>query len=154
MSDNNTPSVLLMLAENEFNIGTLYTQYAKKINDKNVLWDLYAHDEFKHSKWVRSLDELAEKGLIKYNPKRINKNAIKTMANFIRDLNYQASVKCPGTLKALSNAVSIETSLLERKFFEALESDSDKFTEIVSAIHSETEKHLLEILHLFKKYQK
>ncbi|KMQ50647.1 hypothetical protein CHISP_2498 [Chitinispirillum alkaliphilum] len=152
MSNNNQPHALLLLAHNEEQIGKLYEHYATCITHHRDFWKKHSTEEFKHAKWIHSLIELVNKGIIDWDTKRFNEAAIRTMNSYVIELTEKAQKRCPTTVEAISDAMSIETALIERKFFEAFESDNKQFSDVISSIREETQKHLDEIKHLWNNY--
>lgn len=133
--------IIDMMANNEEAVSRLYSAYADRFPDYKGFWSELAVDEIEHATELRKLCELAESGGLFISEGRFNPVAI---ANFSKYLEKEAEpdrVKASSLINALSVAVYIEESIIERKFFEIFETDSARCKQILSDLADETAKH-------------
>ena len=131
-----------MLAIHEEAIGGLYRAYAKLFPDRESFWSGLAGEEAEHAKWIRDLASKAEAGSLLLNRKRFRSEAIRTSLDYIRDLTAQASDQNIELTDALSTALDIEKALIERKYFEILQGDSEEVKRILEALTRSTKAHI------------
>lgn len=132
--------VIQLLSEHEEAIGNLYAEYAKVFQDQRDFWTKFSKEEFQHAEWVRSLQALLEKGEVLF-AERFHEAAIQTSLKFIIKQIERAKEGNVTLIEALSVSLSIETSLLEKKFFDAFAGDSIKVKKIKRSLRDETKRH-------------
>jgi rubrerythrin len=120
------------LAKNEDAIGDLYTTYARLIPDHGNFWSRMVDEERGHAIWLRRLIESVEDGEMKLDKDRFDLSTIDRSIDHINNLEKEAVAKGIEILNAVSNALVVENSLLERKFFEIYDGDSDEVKRILT----------------------
>jgi len=133
-------NVIQLLSDHEEAIGNLYGEYAKVFQDQRDFWTQFSKEEFQHAEWVRSLQALLEKGEVIFS-ERFHEAAIQTSLKFISRQIERAKEGNVTLIEALSVSLSIETSLLEKKFFDVFTGDSIKVQKIKRSLVDETKRH-------------
>ena len=133
-------NVIQLLSDHEEAIGNLYGEYAKVFQDQRDFWTQFSKEEFQHAEWVRSLQALLEKGEVIFS-ERFHEAAIQTSLKFISKQIERAKGGSVTLIEALSVSLSIETSLLEKKFFDVFTGDSIKVQKIKRSLVDETKRH-------------
>ena len=130
-----------MLATHEEAIGGLYQAYATLFPDHESFWSGLAREETEHARWIRDLASGAA-GSALLDQKRFRTEAIQTSLDYIRNLTRQASNQNIELTGALSTSLDIEKALIERKYFEILQGDSEEVKRTFEALTRSTEAHI------------
>ncbi|HQP30451.1 MAG TPA: hypothetical protein PLB81_03925 [Deltaproteobacteria bacterium] len=131
---------LISLAEHEEAIGGLYQDFADSFPEHAAFWSGCAHEEFRHAAIIRSMQDLAAKGTVRLTG-RFNARAIQTSLAYIGQQTTLARSKQMQARQAFAIALSIESSLLENRYFEMFGAESPEFQEMQRTILEETVKH-------------
>jgi len=131
-----------MMAIHEEAIGELYKAYAKLFPDHEGFWSGLAREETEHAAWIRNLASKAEAGSARLNQKRFRTEAIKTSLDYIKSLTAEAPGQKIKLMDALSTALDIEKALIERKYFEIFEGDSEELKLTLEALTRSTKAHI------------
>jgi rubrerythrin len=130
-----------MMAKHEEAIGRLYDVYAQKLPDYEKFWLTLAEEERTHASWIRQLSESVEEGDLTFNEGRFNLQAIETSLRYLEDWTRQAGTASMTMLKALAIAADIENALIDRKFFEIYEADSEYLQAVLKALEEAAREH-------------
>jgi rubrerythrin len=139
-SKNKENGAIELLAQNEEAIGRLYSAYAVKFPDFKNLWLGLADEENTHASWIRGLRKKAAEGALVLKTDRFKSAAILT---FLKHTESEIAAVSGGLqiINALSVAYYIEQSLIERKYFEAFETDSAILKRLLSDLEAATMRH-------------
>jgi rubrerythrin len=124
-------------------IRDLYKMYAGKLPRSREFWIALASEENEHANMLVALKGQIEKGYVTCTDSRFSKWGIEKMLKYVMH-----STTFVGELdldKALSVALEIERTLLERRFYSCYDSDSDDIKRILRGLESQTENHLRRI---------
>ncbi len=132
---------LSLLANNEETIGRLYTAYAERFPESTDFWQGLAKEEQSHAAWIYKLGEGVNSGGILVDQQRFKAAAIRTTTNHIETEIKAAKQAYITSINALSIANAIEQSLIEKKFFDILESDSIELKRLLQKLKDDTAKH-------------
>ncbi len=131
-----------MLAANEEAIAHLYRAYASRFTEYATFWKHIAKEEIAHAAIVRRCSDELDKGLVRLNEKRFNKEALNTYSNYIKrelDLAQEARLSL---MHAFSTAFYIELSLIESRFFEVFEGGSEELKKLLGQQKVNEKEHL------------
>lgn len=131
-----------MLANHEEAIGGLYKAYAKLFPDHESFWSGLAREETEHATWIRDLASKTEAGPASLEQNRFRPEAIQTSLDYIRNLTAEAPGQKIELMDALSTALDIEKALIERKYFEILQGDSEEVRRTFEALTRSTKAHI------------
>ena len=131
-----------ILAELQEAMGNIYHIYSERSPDFNQFWSQLADDKFRHVIWISTLLNGVKQGKVRLKRDRFHMEAIRAALQFVRR-QISLAQKHSGSFKqAFPAAVSIETTILDKKFFEAFESDSPELRELTCKLQEETKNHL------------
>jgi len=116
--------VIELLAQHEETIAELYKTYAEKFPSKKQFWTVLHLEELEHASWIRRLRPKIDEGLVAFNEERFNIKTIQTSLNYLTELLSKAKSQRLQLTEALSAGLDIEESLIESKFYEVYETDS------------------------------
>lgn len=130
--------VIQLLIENEQLVFELYTQFAKRFPDQKDFWESIARDESKH---IAFLKDTMNRNLT-FDEKVLSRNHVKNMISHIENLIVKA--KRAGDFSpvdAVNEALNIENSMVEMKFFEPFRKIDGTIDALISTIEKDTRKH-------------
>ena len=146
-------SLLALMAQNERLVGDLYIKYSNKFSEGKVLWEKLAQDEEMHASWLTIQQTNLDKGLVSIDSKRFNESAIKAFSDYLKSEMGRLDAGEVSLINALSVSLYIEQSLIEHKYFEVLDSDSEEMKNTLTKIKKETEVHSNRIKEIWLKYR-
>ncbi|MCU0651110.1 MAG: hypothetical protein MUC52_02625 [Candidatus Omnitrophica bacterium] len=122
--------VMETLAKNEEKISQLYEEYSFKYNEQYNLWFMLSSEETAHASWIRSLKASYAKGSLYVDEKRFKVKTVELFSSYLDEKIKEAKETDLSLEKALGIALDIENSLIEKRWFEAIEADiaADKMT--------------------------
>lgn len=145
--------IVEMLAKNEEAVSRLYSAYADRFPEYKDFWSELAVDEIDHASELRKLCEIASSGSLYINEGRFNTTAISTFSSYLEKESEPDRVKASSLINALSVAMHIEESLIERKFFDVFEADSAELKHTLSNLASETARHLEKVRQMWEEHK-
>ena len=143
--------ILDALSACETSIGLLYDKYAKRFFGTSTFWTALAEAERTHAHLLDTMHRFLDKGCLFYNLGKLNADEIKPIMTFIEESLKEADDKSLTLKNALSNALRIESSLLDAHFYDIVKSDASEFAIIAQRLSSETSKHLDSIRQVFNQ---
>jgi len=154
MGENKT-DVLEMMAVNEEEIRQLYKIYSEKFPQYRDFWWGLAVEETQHAVWIRELRQrVNEGGHIYLSEDRFDIEAIKRFHDCVKVMLDVAEKREISLEEALSNSLSIEYNLIENKFFEVFEADSDVLKFVLKVLHTSTNEHKNRVQEALNKIRK
>ena len=144
--------VLDKLAELEESVGRLYEAYVALFPDYRQFWAGLVDEEKQHAVWVRELRVLVEKGTAKFTEDRFNIFAIQAYINYLKEELEKATERT--LVNALSIALYIEESLMERKYFEVINGDSEELKQTLHNLANATQTHIERVHETINAYKK
>ena len=144
-SKENEINLITKLAKNEQTISQLYQAYAEKFPDYQKFWANLSSEEIEHSNWISDLNSKVNQGLISFSEERFKIEAIETFLKYLQQRLADIKEEKISLINALSIALDIENSLIERKFFEVFESDSEGLKYTLLSLAAATEFHRTKI---------
>ena len=130
--------VVELLIENEQLVCELYKQFAKKFPEDKDFWESIANDETKHIAFLK--DTLNRN--ITFNERSMSRSHIKNMINHIETLLVKAVKSSEfSQLDAVNEALNIENSMVEMKFFEPFRKQDGTIDSQISIVEKDTRKH-------------
>ncbi len=149
----NPGKILEMLAKNEEAAGQLYAAYADKFLKMRDFWLDMAEDEKTHAVWIRILRDMAVEGRLAFKKDGFDITSVSDFTNHIKneivkttrglDLNYAFSV-----------AVSIEESLIDSKYFEAVDTDNSDLKKTLKDLEMATREHAQKLRETLEAHRK
>ncbi len=151
MMDENDLAITAKLAENEETLGKLYHSYATKFPDYHEFWQELVTAEARHANWIRQIQAEAVKERLLIKPYRFNVVAVQNQIKHIEDEMKKAAQPGYTITNALSAALNFETSLLESKYFEIVDSFPLEMKKIFSDITEDTQSHVTKVREAWQK---
>ena len=150
----NEGAVLTMMAENEELVSDLYRRYSEKFTMHKDFWFGLAVEEINHSTWILDLNKKVLEGNVRFNESRFNTYAIKNFKDYMNEMIGIANTHEVTLESALGTALNIESALIERKFFEVFEADSEELKEVLNLLAVSTKRHADLVTELWNKTKK
>jgi rubrerythrin len=141
MGEGRNMGTIDLLAQAEGVMSELYQVYAKKFPELKGLWDSLSAEEAEHAAWVQKLAALAQENKAQFNEKRFDPREVKMVLDSVKDALRQITQENLSLVEALTLALYIERSLLERSFFEAFQADTGEVKQILQDLESDLRKH-------------
>lgn len=133
---------LAHIERSEAVVGEYYRQCALRWPEAAAFWNAIAAEEDTHTRSVQQISAMLKDTPQKFRQGRtISPVAVKT---FIRGVEEHKTRVAAGELdqkRALFIAIDIEKSLLENRFYEILQADTDDFGKLIARITVETRGH-------------
>ena len=145
--------ILTKLSELEEAIGRLYEVLAETFPTYNNFWSELANEERQHSAWVNELRMLIVQGTAGFVNRNFNSIAIQTFINYLESEMNKVKRNELSTVNALSTTLYIEQSLMESKYFEIFDADSQEVKQILSDLASATQLHITNVQEVFNNYK-
>ena len=132
--------IVEMLAKNEDKLSSLYAAYAHSFPSRKDFWNGLALEEVSHGKWVRTLVKRVEEGTVQIGNDRFN---VDMMNDFYKTVQQHQTENSQGVslLAALTAAIELEKTMIEKKFFEVFQGDAPELQTLLLALEYSTENH-------------
>ena len=137
--------ILDLLAQQEKSLQLLYEEYQRKFNENAQFWGNLVADEAQHSSWIHEFKTQIDAGNWYLKEGRFNKASLKTSLEYVRGKIDEARNQNVSRLGAISTAIDIEQSLIERNFFEILGPDSPELKTLLTKLAGATKVHLSKV---------
>ena len=134
--------ILELLAKNEESIGDLYRAYADRFPEYEDLWLGLANEEEQHAGWIRRLSDQVSAGTLHVDEKRFKNTAIETYLKYLMTEVQKAKSGDMALINALSIALYIEKSLIDRKYFEVFKTDAAELQQVLLNLEAATKDHI------------
>jgi rubrerythrin len=135
-------SDLLVLHEEA--IEKLYRLYADRFEGDREFWLALAAEEASHVAWLRALAQSPPPG-VRMAEDRLRVQAIRTSLEYIEREISKAVSPAATRLGALSVAQDVESSMIERKYFEVLDADPVERQRLLRQVAADTQAHLVRV---------
>jgi hypothetical protein len=136
------PDILLeAMQQHELMIAKLYQAYAERIEDYADFWEELAQAELRHVRCLKHLQSQLEENPDIIIVQRFSLEAINSSIRYINNLIDRTTFPEFEPINAFSLAMKLEEALLEKKYFEVLEGDSNEVKETLKILFNETEQH-------------
>jgi rubrerythrin len=126
----------------ESTVSRIYEVFANKFPVHNNLWTQLADEERIHARWIENLLEEAASGSIELKKGRFNTGAIQSFSQYAEDILSRIQKEEISMAQAADMAIDLETSLLERKFYEVFQGDSEILQQTFSNMKAQTSGHV------------
>jgi hypothetical protein len=146
---NNKP-IIVLLEENELNIGSLYSLYAQKIPEKQLFWDRLSNAEIAHASHIGN----SKSGITKAEEiieNKFTRGVMRYVMDYVLQEIKRATTSDITHSYALQTALRIEQSLLEKKCFEFFKPANLTVQEVFRKLNDDTEQHVRLLLDEMKK---
>ena len=141
MDADGAGGLMHLFAEHEEAIARLYTVYAAKLPDHAGFWSALAVDERNHAALARELARRVAAEDASFERGRFRIEAAKASLSFVEEQIAQAETRGISMQAALGIALDLEHGLIDRRFFEAFDGDSQDVVHVLDALKRETAEH-------------
>ena len=133
--------LLDMMAIHELAVSGLYQSFAAVLPEWKAFWTAIANEELGHAAWLRGLkSKLAEEGGI-LNREHFNLDGLRTSMDFLQRTRGDVLKKGITPLRALSMALDLEGSLIEKEYFSIYKTDSVAVQEVFAKLREQSGGH-------------
>ncbi len=147
--DNEKNSLIRRFSINENKLALLYSAYGEKFPERAGLWNGLAKDEKRHSALLLDLDERFKEEISSW---QISDNApaiLDYIGKFIDNCLEKVSRSEIDLKEALSSALSLEQSMIEKKSFEIFSTANPEIVAVLEKLNRETEGHKQRLITIF-----
>jgi len=145
MDDISRSTGLKNLIENEELLSILYKKYSDIFKSDTQFWIEISKDEIVHASWISELDNKIGKDGIIINDDRFQIEAIINFGKYVQQNIDAVDIETISPINALSIAMDIENSMLERDIFKIYETDNDELKAVLNKLKKSTEIHYSEV---------
>ncbi|MFA7208806.1 MAG: hypothetical protein WC120_00825 [Parcubacteria group bacterium] len=144
--------ILLLLEENELNISSLYSIYARKIPRKKAFWDRLSREEISHAASLSNdgSDIDSAQSIIE---NKFSRGVIRYVMDFVLEETRRAEKETLSHHDALHTALRVERSMLEKKCFDIFTPANTTMRALLQKLNDETEQHIEMLIEEMKRYQ-
>ena len=133
--------ILEAMKEHELAIAELYEVYADKFPEYKDFWTQFSSEEIQHADCINSLQIIVEESTEDFVVERFKIGAIENSTKYVKNLADMARQSDISLINAISTAVYLEQALIEKNYFEVIESDNAQTKHILSLLTERTRKH-------------
>ena len=130
-----------ILEENEEALAGLYQAYANRFSEYEEFWFGLAMQEIDHSNLIHELIQRAKRGEARLYEHKLNIVFLQNFKEFIERETERAKYKPVSHYEALSIALRVETDIIEHKYAQIFDSDSDEIRRILDEMTNATKRH-------------
>lgn len=135
-------NTFLELLENlELDISNLYKLFAQKFPAHKQLWDELSDEEVQHASYIKKLTSFVQQGLVLLDAKTTKTITVKIVSDGIKSTYQQAQDNKLTPINALAYSLSLEDSILEKKFYDYFTTHDQSVAYIINKIKRETNQH-------------
>ncbi len=134
-----------LLAAHEAAMGELYRLYASKLPDSADLFKSLAAAERDHARSLTDLADEVREGVVEIDPQRFSPEAALNSLDFIKQRTAEANSPGISLVKALSVAIDLEEALIEKRYYEVIETDAAEVKRVLQRLCQETAAHLAQV---------
>ncbi|HEY3415604.1 MAG TPA: hypothetical protein VGM23_01855 [Armatimonadota bacterium] len=133
--------VMEILARCEEATGDLYRAYAGLFPEMNEFWGALASQEDHHAVWVRGLMTQARDGKLDIQDDRFVGDIYREFYDYLVRRRQEIATFPPELVAALSIALDIEGSFVEKSFLQVFEGDSPQLRDTLRKLTRASEVH-------------
>lgn len=130
-----------LFEEHERRISELYAAYADKFPEERRFWGDLSAEESGHAAWVRTLYNVLSRSDLIYPESRFNAAALKTSTAYLNSQIERARTGDMTLKQAAGVAIDLEGSMIEKRFFEAVDGDAPELKKMLDYLEAETIAH-------------
>jgi len=134
-------SLIQKLIEYEEALSQLYAACAQRFPRHQDLWSRLSSDEHSHGEVLRVLYGKCQRKSLGINQRRFSPQALGTALAYVRTLITQMREGKISYPKALSLARDVESSVIEKRFYEVFSGESEELAKVFRALEMETREH-------------
>ena len=133
--------LLKKLMETEIAMSRLYHHFSVRFPEAADFWKQMSRDEVEHSKWIGEALEMLRTGEMSRGITTLTSQAADMVIKHVDSICAKARGGEISLLSAYATAYDLENSLLEKKFFSALDLDLPPYKEVRDKLVRATQAH-------------
>jgi hypothetical protein len=145
-------AIIDALVANEKKLSKLYQTYATTYREYQDFWFILASEELEHASWIRDLEESYRRGTLWVND-NFHIEAVKLFGGFLEERLVDAEVESFSMERALTVALDIENSLIDRGWFKMFESAQAKDKATIEQLITAIEIHKESVTKMIAEYR-
>ena len=134
--------IIQLYETQERQLAELYSAFSDRFETDRVFWRELAAEEAKHAEIVAKLYSAVEKGGVLFDEGKVKTYTLAKMIEHTEALLDQARRGAMDRIVALSQAVDLESSLIEKGVFSHFEALTDKAQAVLKRLNRETMDHV------------
>lgn len=134
-------SIILKLKKHEEKLSELYGIYADLFPSYKEFWEELSYAEENHAIIIQDLLERVDNKAIFINSARFKERPLEISLEYIQEMIDKALNTKITLLGALSIANTMESAIIDSKFFEIFSGNSASLNKYLQKIHQETKEH-------------
>ena len=138
---NQVEKALHTLIDGEQALHVLYQLYAAQLTTEADFWQQLAREETYHVRWLESLQPKVLAGLVHFRENRLQLPVFSDFLGYVHQRIAEARVTPPTLFSALSVAVDLEGTVVEKCFFEVFISTDTETRRVLRTLTLATEIH-------------
>lgn len=143
-----------LLAQCEDKIGELYQHYAGLFPEEEEFWAKLARDEVGHARWVRALLPPVQRGQVTFREDRLGSQGFLLFYDYLVLRLREVQAHPISLIAALTVAVDIENTLVEKSFYDVFQSTDAEATRILTLLTRSAEAHLKATKDRWRRHQR
>jgi len=148
-------NIFLELLENlELDISNLYKLFAEKFLAHKQLWDELSNDEAQHAGYIKKLASFIQQRLVFLDEKTTKTLTIKIVSDGVKSTHQQTQNNKLTSINALAYSLSLEDSILEKKFYDYFTTHDQSVAYIINKIKRETNQHYQKVKNAIEEANK
>lgn len=136
-----------LFEENELNVASLYSIYAKKIPQEYEFWNNLSNEEISHAESIKNEKEIT----LTIIENKFSRGVVNYIMNYVLKEIKRATEEKITHIEALRTALRIERSMLEKKCFDMFIPTNKTVKNILTRLNDETEQHVEILMKEMKK---
>lgn len=134
--------ILQCLEECEHTIGALYSVYSEAYPEMAPFWGGLAEEESKHGRLLKSVRCELRNGSLLSGLDHFRKDSVQHLIDYVKARIAEAETAPPKKKQAVAIALSIESSIIDTRFFDFAKSDGTSFKAVANQLKHETKNHI------------
>ncbi len=137
---------LKLVIEHEEKVAELYKTFQEKHSEHWDFWGKLVAEEIGHANMLRRAQDKIADGVVELSERKMALRDIKTSLAFLEKEIHRANVsEKMRAEEAFVMALRVESTIVERRFFESFKSDLPAVMEAFDRIREQSEEHYLRI---------
>ena len=130
-----------LLRKQELLLAELYRMLSEHLPADRDFWLKMSAEELDHAQWVDYLEQKARGGAVIFAEQRTRMTALQSYVDYILRMIDKVKASPPMRANALSLALDIERSLMEKNIFQHFHGDSRAVVELLTSLRTRTDDH-------------
>jgi rubrerythrin len=129
------------MAAHEAAVAELYGAYAKRVPQYEKLFLLLQEEEVRHARLLADFVEKVRDGAVRVRPECFRSRDILASLDHLREHLRKAREGEVSAIEALSTAVDLESDLIEKRWFEIVETDDPELLRLLQTLAADQMAH-------------